>query len=606
MKVSVLMPSYNHELYIAQAIDSFLAQECDFDIELLIGDDHSTDNTLRIAQEYSLKYPDKVKLVAHRTNGGMLKNYQSLFNIAQGEYFAVLESDDYWTDPNKLQMQVTFLDANPSCGISFTRWDRLRDGKLALQPDESQKQNRYKDSLYESYLLWKNKIRATTVCFRRSLFEKYCNLDDYIALGFQTVDYPIFVSIVRHANIHYSPQSTVVYRILKTSISHNSDWEKALSYQLGIEKMRRYLISLYGQGNLSDFQIIGRETYLKFRMALTYSKYWLAFDFLVVETIQRSWLVIRKAVKIGAKDFRDFVKSLRTYSWFGKSARAPKQMVVLLVDGKYSHGGFCDRFKGIISLYSYALANNLPFKIEYTYPFRLADYLQPNLYNWLPEQGEISTNYAEVKYICLVRDPTAKRLLNLHTNKQILSHANRDIVKQLNVAYQTNYDWGVSFNELFRPTKELANLIAHHKTQIGKGFISAHFRFINLFGDFKDNRKYRIPEAKKEKLIEINLQAIRDLKKKYPEKTIFVAADSNTFIERATALDGVYTLDGNIVHIDYIEDETHHTYMRVFLDFFMLAESDKIYAFGTEEMYRTEFPLYAAKVYNKPFERVEL
>ncbi len=115
MKVSVLMPSYNHELYIAQAIDSFLAQECNFNIELLIGDDRSTDNTLSVAKEYSLKYPHKIKLIAHSENQGLLKNYQSLINIAQGEYFAVLESDDYWTDPKKLQKQVDSLDVNPSC-----------------------------------------------------------------------------------------------------------------------------------------------------------------------------------------------------------------------------------------------------------------------------------------------------------------------------------------------------------------------------------------------------------------------------------------------------------------------------------------------------------
>ncbi len=606
MKVSVLMPSYNHEFYIAEAIDSFLAQECSFDIELLIGDDRSTDNTLSVAQEYSLKYSHKIKLIAHSENQGLLKNYQSLINIAQGEYLAVLESDDYWTDPQKLQKQVDFLDANPSCGISFTRWERLRNGKFAIQPDESKKQDRYKDMLYESYLLWKNKIRATTVVFRRSLYDKYCNLDDYIELGFQTIDYPVFVSIVRNSTIHYIPYSTAVYRILKTSISHNRNWEKAFSYQKGIEKMRQYIITLYGKGNLSEFQIIGRETYLKFRMALRYKKYRTAFSFLFLETIKRSWQTIRKAVKIGAKDIRDFIKSLRTYSWFGKSQVKPQQTVVLLVDGKYSHGGFCDRFKGIISLYSYALANNLPFRIEYTFPFKLADYLLPNQYNWLPKEGDVSQNYTEVKYICLVRDPSVQRLLSIDTKKQIHSHANRDIVKQLNAVYHKNYDWGTAFNELFQPTKELADLIAYHKANIGAGFISAHFRFINLFGDFKDNRKYRIPDDQRERLIETNLQAIRDLRQKNPSKTIFVAADSNIFVERAAALEGVYTLEGNIVHIDYVEGETRNTYMRVFLDFFMLTESERIFAFGTKEMYQTQFPLYAAKVNNIPFERIKL
>ena len=605
MKVSVLMPSYNHEPYITQAIDSFLAQQCSFTVELLIGDDCSTDNTLKIAKEYSTRYPDKIKLIEHKENQGLLKNYKSLITIAQGEYLAVLESDDYWTDNYKLQKQVDFLDANPACGISFTRWERLRDGKLALQPDESPKHYRYRDDLYGSFLLWHNKVRANTACFRRSLYEKYCNIDDYIALGFQTIDYPVFVSIIRHSDIHYIPESTVVYRILNTSISHNGDWEKALRYQSGVEEMRKYLISLYGKGKLSDFQIVGRETFTKFRMALRYKKYGSALRFLFIETIARWFDIVYKEIRIGFKVFRDWNKALRTYSWFGSSKKT-QQSVVLLVDGKYAHGGFCDRLKGIISLYHYALANNIPFKIHYTYPFQLNDYLLPNEYDWVLKDGELSSNYRDVKYICLVRDPSAKRLLRLKTDKQIHCHANRDLVEQLNVAYQTNVDWGTSFNTLFRPTKVLSDLINYHKEQMKGGYISAHFRFINLFGDFKDNRKYRIPENEKEQLIETNLQAIRDLRQKYPDKFIFVAADSTTFVERATAIEGVYTLSGKIVHIDYIEGEAFSVYLRVFLDFYLLTESESIFAFGTKEMYRTQFPLYAAKVNNIPFTRVDL
>ena len=605
MKVSVLMPTYNHELYIAEAIDSFLAQKCDFNVELLIGNDCSTDNTLKIAKEYTDKYPGKIKLIDHEANLGLLRNYKSLINVAQGEYFAILESDDYWSDNLKLQKQVDFLDAHPACGISFTRWERLRAGKLALQPDESVNHKKYKNDLYESFLLWHNKIRATTVCFRRSLFDKYCDIDEYISLGFQAIDYPVFISIIRHSEIHYIPTSTSVYRILETSISHNRDWEKALQYQVGVEKMRQYIISLYGKGNLSEFNIITRETFLKFRMASKYKKYGSAFHFLFMETITRSSISIHKAIKIGAKEFRDFVKALRMYSWFRTSDKN-QQVAVLLVDGKYSHGGFCDRLKGIVSLFHYAQANNIPFRIDYTYPFKLSEFLLPNQYNWLPKEGEISRCFADVKYICLVRDPSAKRLVKLKTDKQIHSHANRDIVEQLNVTYQTNYDWSSLFNTLFRPTPELSNLIAHHKALMGANYISAQFRFINLLGDFKDNRSFRLSDAEKESLIEKNLQAVRDLNQQYPDKMIFIATDSITFSERVARLKNVYTLSGNIVHIDYIEGETHSVYLRVFLDFYLLAESERIFALGTKEMYRTEFPLYASKVNGVPFERIEI
>ena len=68
----------------------------------------------------------------------------------------------------------------------------------------------------------------------------------------------------------------------------------------------------------------------------------------------------------------------------------------------------------------------------------------------------------------------------------------------------------------------------------------------------------------------------------------------------------VYTLSGKIVHIDYIKGEEHGVYQRVFLDFYLIAESERIFALGTKEMYKTEFPLYASKLNNVPFERVEI
>ena len=605
MKVSVLMPTFNHETFIAEAIESFLAQQCSFDIELLIGNDASTDNTLKIAKKYADKFPDKIKLIDHPQNLGLLKNYKSIINIAQGEYLAILESDDYWNDNLKLQKQIDFLDAHPDCGISFTRWERFRNGKLELQPDESAKHRRYKKDIYGSFLLWHNKIRATTACFRKILFDKYCNIDDYISNGFQTIDYPVFISIIRHSEMHYIPTSTAVYRILETSISHNRDWEKALNYQIGIETMRQYIISLYGKGKLSDFQIINRETFLKFRMSLSYKKYATSFQFLFWETLTRSFDTIHKKIRIAAKDFRDFKKELMMYSWFHKP-KMKQQIAVLLVDGKYSHGGFCDRLKGIVSLFQYAQVNNMPFRIDYTYPFKLSDFLLPNQYDWLPKEEEISRNLADVKYICLVRDPSANRLLQLNTNKQIHCHANRDIVEQLNVAYQTNYDWGSMFNTLFCPTNELADLIALHKKQMGDNYISAQFRFINLLGDFKDNRKFSLSADQKESLIEKNLQAVRDFNLQYPDKVIFVATDSIMFSERASELNNVYTLSGNIVHIDYIEGEKRSSYERVFLDFYLLAESERIFSIGTKEMYASEFPLYASKVNNVPFERIEI
>lgn len=115
--VTILMPAYNHEKYISQAIESVLAQKTNYPYELLIHDDCSTDNTLTIAQNYATKFSDKIKVFTEEENQGLLKSYKRLIEQSNGKYLAILESDDYWLDENKLQIQIDFLESNSDYGI---------------------------------------------------------------------------------------------------------------------------------------------------------------------------------------------------------------------------------------------------------------------------------------------------------------------------------------------------------------------------------------------------------------------------------------------------------------------------------------------------------
>ena len=118
-KVSVLIVTYNHEAFIAQAIESVLMQEVDFDYEVVIAEDCSTDNTREIVIGYQERYPDKIRLILSERNLG---NYGGAISAralptCRGQYIALLEGDDYWTDPHKLQKQVDFLDSHPDFSI---------------------------------------------------------------------------------------------------------------------------------------------------------------------------------------------------------------------------------------------------------------------------------------------------------------------------------------------------------------------------------------------------------------------------------------------------------------------------------------------------------
>lgn len=118
--VSIRCYAYNHEAYIEQALHGFLIQKTDFPFEIVIHDDASSDNTAKIIKRYQEQYPEIIKAVLqsenqHSQGRGVTKFVSPL---CKGKYIAVCEGDDYWNDPDKLQIQVTFLEANPDYVIS--------------------------------------------------------------------------------------------------------------------------------------------------------------------------------------------------------------------------------------------------------------------------------------------------------------------------------------------------------------------------------------------------------------------------------------------------------------------------------------------------------
>ena len=128
--VSINCITYNQEEYVADAIEGFLMQKTDFDYEILIGEDCSTDNTRKIVEEYAAKYPDKIRLITSERNVGCRKKFTEGFSSnSKGKYIAECEGDDYWIDPYKLQKQVDYLEGNPECTLCFHAAELVRAPK---------------------------------------------------------------------------------------------------------------------------------------------------------------------------------------------------------------------------------------------------------------------------------------------------------------------------------------------------------------------------------------------------------------------------------------------------------------------------------------------
>ena len=113
VKVTIVVLTYNHERFIAKALESILAQNTDFTFQILVADDGSTDATLSVINDFYQKNPDKFIIKNNTTNQGIKANILNSFSEINGEYIAVLDGDDYWQYPQKLQRQVEFLENHP-------------------------------------------------------------------------------------------------------------------------------------------------------------------------------------------------------------------------------------------------------------------------------------------------------------------------------------------------------------------------------------------------------------------------------------------------------------------------------------------------------------
>lgn len=131
--VSVYVITYNHARYVAQAIGSILMQEADFPVELVIGEDCSTDDTRAICEQYARANPDRIRLLPSERNLGVQANARRTYTACRGKYIAQCEGDDYWTDPKKLQKQVAVLEAEPSLSFCFHNVEVVREGSSSAK-----------------------------------------------------------------------------------------------------------------------------------------------------------------------------------------------------------------------------------------------------------------------------------------------------------------------------------------------------------------------------------------------------------------------------------------------------------------------------------------
>lgn len=206
--VSILCPTYNHESYLSRTLEGFILQKTNFNFEIIVHDDASTDGTVQIIKKYESKCPHLFTNIYQRQNQfskSIEKVSQIMFAAARGKYIALCEGDDYWIDPLKLQKQIEFLEQNPDyTGCSSNVYEDVNgvqnlvnSGKNIISFDDVACGN----GLYTCSLVFRNIIKIPS-------WMSECRMGDWI----------ISLQLTQRGLIYIFPEPMAVYRLHNTGI----------------------------------------------------------------------------------------------------------------------------------------------------------------------------------------------------------------------------------------------------------------------------------------------------------------------------------------------------------------------------------------------------
>lgn len=264
--VTVVMLTYGHELFIKQAIESVLAQEVNFDYELLIVNDCSPDKSDEVILNTIANHPKKelVRYVRHASNIGMRNNWKWVSQQIKSKYIAFCDGDDYFILSDKLQKQVDFLESNPEYGVVYT------DIKYCYEKTKTSEVRRTRQVKDFEDLLVKNWVISTTTCFKREIFEDYYkeDYDNLPTLGFD--DYSLWLLAINKSKIKYLPIISGGYRVLEESASHSNDMVKIVDFEEGVHTCRMYYLNKYYTSDKEQLKkkLLGSKTLSIIRLAL--------------------------------------------------------------------------------------------------------------------------------------------------------------------------------------------------------------------------------------------------------------------------------------------------------------------------------------------------
>lgn len=209
--VSVLMLAYNHGPYLAQAIDGVLMQQTDFPIELLIGEDCSSDDSREVALRYQDLNPSVIRVITAASNVGMHANHQRLFEASCGDYVAYCEGDDYWHSPDKLQLQVDLANLHSHIVLVHSDYDRRvgQHVRRDVYRQDGVSYDEVRDAFDDLFLDWR--LITATCLYRAQVLRDFLS-SEFANQGWPFLDLPMALYASLHGKVGYIGQSLATWR----------------------------------------------------------------------------------------------------------------------------------------------------------------------------------------------------------------------------------------------------------------------------------------------------------------------------------------------------------------------------------------------------------
>ena len=252
--VSVCMITYNHERYLAEAIEGVIRQQTSFPVELIIGEDCSKDRTREIAFEYQRRFPETIRLITSKRNIGMQQNYHRVIMAARGKFIAFCEGDDFWHVPDKLQQQIQFLEHNDTfiltCGNYRSR--NVSNGKVT-ERSLHVPEHLHEGSLTDDLILHRLLVKTLTVCARansvKAVLKEHveCTSERFLMADTQTM-----IELSRLGRVKYMPHVLGTCNELPESASHSRCPERAFRFMMNTCELKRHYLAKYGLRGGSD------------------------------------------------------------------------------------------------------------------------------------------------------------------------------------------------------------------------------------------------------------------------------------------------------------------------------------------------------------------